>query len=65
MTSGSSWVADSSVTMSPELMVSTGLFVASKLPMLTVRGLGISVNSAAFAWLAAQANRAAAPKRIA
>src|ERR1035437_8378808 len=44
---GSNWVAASSVTMSPELMVSTALLAALKLPILTVRGLGMSVNSAA------------------
>jgi hypothetical protein len=47
--SGSNCVAASSVTMSPELIVSTGLFAASKFPIFTVRGEGISVYSAAIA----------------
>jgi hypothetical protein len=34
------------VTMSPELMVSTGLSVALKYPTWTVCGLGISTYSA-------------------
>src|SRR4029077_2241541 len=47
--SGSNCVAASNVTMSPELMVRAGLLAALKLPMLTVLGVGISVNSAALA----------------
>src|SRR5258708_29464223 len=47
--SGSSCVAASSVTMSPELMVKAGLLAALKFPMFTVLGVGISVNSAAAA----------------
>src|SRR6266576_2135286 len=47
--SGSNCVAASKVTMSPELMVSAGLLAALKFPMLTVLGVGISVNSAAAA----------------
>src|ERR1051325_6763083 len=57
--SGSSWVAASSVTMSPELIVKTGLFAALKLPMFTVRGDGISVNSAAWAGMHAAATNSA------
>jgi hypothetical protein len=37
------------ITMSPELMVSTGLSAALKCPTWTVCGLGISVYSAASA----------------
>src|ERR1700704_5909997 len=47
--SGSNCVAASKVTMSPELIVKAGLLAALKLPMLTVLGVGISVNSAASA----------------
>src|SRR5215813_12827861 len=43
---GSMAVAVSMVTMSPELIVSTGLIAALKFPMCTVAGLGISVYSA-------------------
>src|SRR6516165_5714783 len=44
---GSRCVAVSIVTMSPELMVRTGLRLARKKPTCTVCGLGMSVNSAA------------------
>src|SRR5436190_8370574 len=44
---GSIAAAVSMVTMSPELMVSTGFTLAAKCPMCTVCGLGISVYSAA------------------
>jgi len=57
-------VAASSVTMSPELMVSTALLAALKLPILTVRGLGMRVNSAAWACaIVAQARSVAANAR--
>src|SRR5215467_8523078 len=47
MASGSIAVAAVSiVTISPELIVRTGLSAALKLPMCTVAGLGISVYSA-------------------
>jgi hypothetical protein len=47
MASGSIAVAAvSMVTISPELIVRTGLSAALKLPMCTVAGLGISVYSA-------------------
>jgi hypothetical protein len=47
MASGSiAAAAVSMVTISPELIVSTGLSAALKLPMCTVAGLGISVYSA-------------------
>src|SRR5436305_5655957 len=46
---GSMAAAVSIVTMSPELMVRTGLTLAAKWPMCTVCGLGISVYSADWA----------------
>src|SRR5215472_18046883 len=46
---GSGPPTDSIVTMSPELIVSTGLSAALKCPTWTVCGLGISVYSAASA----------------
>src|SRR3954470_3061310 len=46
---GSIAAAVSIVTMSPELMVNTGLTLAAKWPMCTVCGLGISVYSADWA----------------
>src|SRR3954471_7001734 len=46
---GSIAAAVSIVTMSPELMVSTGLTFAAKWPTCTVCGLGISVYSADWA----------------
>src|SRR5262245_44806310 len=62
--SGSSWVAASSVTMSPELIVSTGRLVALKLPMFTVRGLGISVCSAADAPLNERASARVVARQV-
>src|SRR5882672_4438892 len=47
--SGSGPLTVSTMTMSPELMVSTGLSAALKCPTWTVCGLGISVYSAASA----------------
>src|SRR5262245_31476841 len=47
--SGSIAAAVSIVTMSPELMVRTGLTLAAKWPTCTVCGLGISVYSAEWA----------------
>src|SRR2546430_5982417 len=46
---GSIAAAVSMVTMSPQLMVSTGFTLAAKWPICTVCGLGISVYSAACA----------------
>src|SRR5579864_983755 len=45
--SGSICVDASRLTISPELILSAGGFVALKFPMLTVRGEGTSVYSAA------------------
>src|SRR5215510_6446870 len=54
---GSMAVAVSMVTMSPELIVSTGLIAALKFPMCTVAGLGISVYSAQRAFGDASADK--------
>src|ERR1700687_5690065 len=58
-TDGTMVDALSSVTMSPESMVSTGFTVARKYPMCTVCGLGISVCSAAPAEVASKIAQAA------